>query len=321
MSDSLLHVVNFSGGLCSFWAAHRVKERYGTENMILLFADTLIEDSELYEFNEQASAILGVPITRVSVGLTPWELFRKEGLIGNSRFPICSVRLKREPLDDWSFSNIRTLGEEQQERFWDDGRSPAIHYVGFDWTEGQRTADIRREKPWWRWEAPMQEAPIWDKCRMEREASALGLKIPLLYRLGFPHNNCGGRCVRAGISHFVHLHEVLPERYLEWEAEEAITRADFITRGIEPLSVLKDRRGGQTRNLWLSDLRERIESGEQFPDNDWGGCGCGGATQTVPEMHAGALQQSAAMAMAEARPLQSTATERADGSAKEVDTD
>jgi len=31
-----LHVVNFSGGLCSFWAAHRVKERYGTENMVLL---------------------------------------------------------------------------------------------------------------------------------------------------------------------------------------------------------------------------------------------------------------------------------------------
>ena len=47
MPDRLLHVINFSGGLCSFWAAHRVKERYGPENMVLLFADTLIEDAGL----------------------------------------------------------------------------------------------------------------------------------------------------------------------------------------------------------------------------------------------------------------------------------
>ena len=33
------------------------------ENMVLLFADTLIEDDELYQFNRQASALLGVPIT------------------------------------------------------------------------------------------------------------------------------------------------------------------------------------------------------------------------------------------------------------------
>lgn len=51
MGDELLHVVNFSGGLCSFWSAHRVKERYGSANMVLLFADTLIEDPDLYGFN------------------------------------------------------------------------------------------------------------------------------------------------------------------------------------------------------------------------------------------------------------------------------
>ena len=284
MPDELLHVVNFSGGLCSFWAAHRVREQYGPENMVLLFADTLIEDSELYDFNEQASSLLQVPITRLSLEITPWQLFRQQGLIGNSRFPICSVMLKREPLDAWHARHGRTLYQSQQGAFWDDGKRPIICYIGFDWTEENRLNDLRQEKPEYRWEAPMQEAPIWDKCRMEREARALRLPIPKLYTLGFPHNNCGGRCVRAGISHFVHLYRVLPKRYLEWEIEETAARWDFISRGIEPLSILKDRRGGITNNLWLSDLRLRIDTGEQFPRDEWGGCGCGGATQEVREI-------------------------------------
>lgn len=256
----------------------RVKAAHGTDSLVLLFADTLIEDAELYAFNEHAASIIGVPITRVSTEETPWQLFRREGLIGNSRFPICSVRLKREPLDAWNAQHARTINECGQMRFWEDGKRPAVCYLGFDWTEGNRLADIRREKPDYQWEAPMQDAPIWDKCRMEREAAALGLKIPQLYRHGFPHNNCGGRCVRAGISHWVHLYRTFPDRYLEWEIEEAATAKDFVTRGIEPFSILKDRRGGETNSLWLAQLRQRIESGETFPRDEWGGCGCGGAT-------------------------------------------
>ena len=277
MAD-MRHIVNFSGGLCSFWAAHRVLEKYGKENLVLLFADTLIEDDDLYEFNEQAAAMLGVPITRISEGITPWQLFRREGLIGNSRFPICSVILKREPLDGWRRRNCLSIAEEQQQTFWGDNKRPCTIYVGFDWSEENRVADLRRELAGWRIEAPMTEPPIWDKCRMEREARAIGLKIPKLYGLGFPHNNCGGRCVRAGISHWVHLYRTLPDRFLEWMHEETETAADFRTRGIEPLSILKDRRGGIVRNLYLSDLKARIEAGERFPSDEWGGCGCGGAS-------------------------------------------
>lgn len=277
------HVVNFSGGLCSFWAAHRVVSKYGSENTTLLFADTLIEDPDLYTFNEQAAAILGVPITRICDGRTPWQLFREQGLIGNSRFPICSVFLKRELLDAWRIRNLIPVSGETQQNFFGDTREPCTIYVGFDWSEGNRVADLRRELAGWRIEAPMTEPPIWDKCRMEREARALGLIIPELYGLGFPHNNCGGRCVRAGISHWVHLYRVLPGRFLEWMIEEQETAADLRTRGIEPLSILKDRRGGTAKNLYLSDLKVRIDAGEKFPSDEWGGCGCGGATADNPD--------------------------------------
>ena len=268
------HIVNFSGGDCSFWAAHRVVEKHGAKDTVLLFADTLIEDQSLYEFNERSAQILGVPITRVCYGLTPWQLFRKEGLIGNNRLPICSVRLKREPLNEWMAENFELI--KDQGNFLKDH---ATVYLGFDWTEEHRVQDMRREHPEWLIEAPMQEEPIWDKCKMRREAEALGLPEQRLYSLGFPHNNCGGACVRAGITHFVHLYRVLPSKFLEWENEEAETIEEFKARGIEPLTMLKDRRGGVTKSLTLRELRFRIEAGEKFPMDEWGGCGCGGVAK------------------------------------------
>lgn len=258
------HIVNFSGGACSFWAAHRVVQKHGTKDVVLLFADTLIEDEDLYAFNEWASKQLGVPITRICEGRTPMQLFMDEGLIGNSKFPICSVRLKREPLDLWTRHNAMEMN--------------SILYVGFDYTEHHRLDSLRVEKPNWRIEAPMCEPPMWDKCRIIEECAKLGFPKQKLYELGFPHNNCGGRCVRAGISHWVHLYHNLPARYAEWEQDEQILIWNFRTRGIEPLTILKDRRGGTVQNLSLYHLRRRIEAGETLPKYEWGGCGCGGAT-------------------------------------------
>ncbi len=255
-------IVNFSGGVCSFWAAHRVVQQFGTKDVTLLFADVLIEDEELYQFNAQAEKVLGLPITRICVGLTPWELFRKQGMIANARFPICSVYLKREPLDLWHRQNAMEMD--------------SVVYVGMDWTEYSRLEDLRHEKPEWRIEAPMTEEPLWDKCKMFAECEKLGMKIPRLYTLGFPHNNCGGRCVRAGISHWVHLLKVLPERFLEWEKEELETQQVLKERNISnwQFTILKDRRGGKTQAMTLRDLRLRVEAGENFRNDEWGGCGC-----------------------------------------------
>jgi len=263
-------IVNFSGGLCSFWAAKRVVAAYGKENTILLFADTLIEDSDLYRFSDQCAAHLGIPITRICVGLTPWQLFRKEGLIGNARFKICSIRLKREPLNAWMESHYE-MDKSQSNAFFQDG----VIALGMDWNESHRVQQFQAAHPTWSLLAPMTEAPIWDKCRMIRETEALGIDIPRAYRLGFPHNNCKMRCVAAGISHFVHLLAVDPEGYNEWEVEELVTQDDFRKRGIDDsFTILKDRRGGTTKPLSLRDLRLRVEAGEKFPTDDWGGCGC-----------------------------------------------
>lgn len=266
------HIVNFSGGLCSFWAAYRVVQRHGALDTVLLFADTLVESKGLYAFNEQCSRLLGVPVTRVSRELTPWQLFRRERMIGNNRFPLCSVYLKREVLDEWLVAHFEM--DHRQNVMWGEH---ATVYLGFDWTEEHRTEEMRLAHPTWTIFSPMQDEPIWDKCRMQREAESLGLIISASYGKGFAHDNCGNRCVRAGISHWVHLFNTDRPAFEEWETEEWETAIWLSAQGIKPLSMLKDRRGGETRNLYLRDLRKRIEAGEKLPKHDWGGCGCGGA--------------------------------------------
>lgn len=265
---------NFSGGLCSFFAGQRLVQEYGPENVINLFADVLIESPDLYEFNERAAGVLGVPITRISLEISPWELFRREGLIGNDHFPICSVKLKRTPLNEWMAANYEL--DRRQDGLLLESATVAL---GFDHTEWNRVNDFQNAHPFWRILAPMTEPPLWDKCRMIAEAERLGFKTAQLYKLGFPHNNCGGACVKAGITHFVHLLRVLPAKFIEWELEELATQEEFRRRGIENwnFAILRDRRGGTTKPMTLRELRLRVEAGEKFPDNEWGGCGCGAA--------------------------------------------
>ncbi|MFJ8387733.1 hypothetical protein ACIQ9Q_25045 [Streptomyces sp. NPDC094438] len=67
------HVVQFSGGVGSFLAAVTVAERHGTAGATLLIADTLAEDEDLWRFSDAAAGFLGVPLTVVRDGRTPWE--------------------------------------------------------------------------------------------------------------------------------------------------------------------------------------------------------------------------------------------------------
>src|SRR5262245_7842898 len=136
------YIVNFSGGLCSFWAAHRCVQEYGANNVTLLFADTLIEDADLHAFNKAASEYLGVQLVRVSRELTPWQLFRKEGCIANNHHPICSIKLKREVLDGWADHHYEMI--DAQDNFL---KKHATLVIGFDWTEQDRLQRLRAQKP------------------------------------------------------------------------------------------------------------------------------------------------------------------------------
>lgn len=251
------HVVMWSGGITSWATARHVIAEHGTANVTLLFADTLIEDEGLYAFNEAASKQLGVPITRVADGRTPWQVFEDKRWLGNTRIAQCSHALKQEPCRAW-------LAEHTDP-------ADTTLYVGIDWTETERLPAIVKGWAPWTVDAPLIRPPYRDKRQLLDEARAASLPVPRLYELGFAHNNCGGGCVKGGQAQWARLLSVFPERYARAEAAEVKMRA-LLGKDV---SILRDRTGGTTKPLTLTVLRRRIEEQpDQLDLFDEGGCGC-----------------------------------------------
>jgi hypothetical protein len=253
------HVVQLSGGITSWATALRVRDHSGTANLTLLFADTLAEDEDLHRFLRDVEASIGVPVTRVADGRTPWQVFEDRKYIGNTKIAPCSVHLKQEPCRRWLEHNADP----------DD----TTLYVGIDWTETHRRPGIEHGWAPWRVEFPLFEPPLRDKQWWISEARRQGLVEPRLYALGFAHNNCGGACVRGGQKQWAHLLRVFPDRFAASEAAERRLQEKLGTDA----AILRDRTGGVTRPLPLTELRRRIENKAEpslFDELDWGGCGC-----------------------------------------------
>lgn len=254
----------FSGGVCSWAAAKRVVSRYGKEGVILLFADVKGnsdnehdgEDSDTYRFISEASLNVGAKLVTVSRGRSVWEHFFAKKMMANSRYPICSVELKREILDQWQNDNA-------------DPKECVLHF-GIDWSESHRLESVRKMRVGWRCEAPMCDEPYLSKSQMIDWLVSEGIKPPRLYAMGFPHNNCGGFCVKAGQAQFAQLLKMMPERYAYHENKEQ----EFRRLTGKNVSIMKDRRGGTTKPLTLKDLRKRIQSKQCYDLFEWGGCGC-----------------------------------------------
>lgn len=252
--NEINHVIMFSGGVCSWAVAKRVVERHGKCGTVALFADTKIEDEDLYRFLEEAALNIGIPLVKIADGRTPWQVFEDVKAIGSSRIDPCSRILKREILDRWVSVNAPN----------------AVLHFGLDWTEVNRLEKLRIKKSPRQVEAYMTQPPYIEKSGMLQQLKVAGIKIPRLYGMGFSHNNCGGFCVKAGQAQFEKLFRYMPDRYREHEEKEIKLRKKLGWRQ----TILRDRSGGETKSLTLKDFRLRLEAGNQFDHHDFGGCGC-----------------------------------------------
>lgn len=285
------HVVMFSSGAGSAVAGFRVADCFGTDDLTLLFADVNGEHGDNYRFLREAAEWVGGELVVLdNGGKTIWQVFSEVKFLGNSRVDPCSRVLKREPMREWLEENC-------------DPQDTTV-YLGFDWTEHHR---LKRAEPFWepwRVEAPLCWEPVMDKGEALALLSNAGVEPPWLTRQGFPHANCGGGCVKAGIKQFKALLRVAPDEYAKWEWNEERQRAE-----LGDVAMLVDRTlVGILRHERLSerDVARRVVDGKEewfvvatdeplpkrvplslrqlrlslaeqpglFADEDWGGCNC-----------------------------------------------
>lgn len=253
------HVVMYSGGIGSWMAAKRVVEQYGTDDVQLLFTDTLIEDEDLYRFLSETSDELGAELIWLKDGRDPWQVFKDVRWIGNSRIAQCSHLLKQKVSREWIDRHYTP--------------EDVTLYVGIDWTEIHRLPSIVKHWQPYTIKAPMTKQPYLDKTDMFRELQKVGIKKPRLYEMGFSHNNCGGFCVRAGQGHFINLLKQKRDLYLYHEGKEQEMR-NYLGR--DDVSILTRTVKGIEETFTLRQLREEYESGlgNQIDMFDIGGCGC-----------------------------------------------
>jgi hypothetical protein len=261
------HFISLSGGTASAVAADRVLTRYGRNDTVLWFADTMWEDEDLYRFLSDLEAYWEKTIVRYTNGQTPLEVASKKSIIPNNKIAPCSLELKIKP----GLEFVAKLAKE----------GPVTVHMGLDFTEMHRGA-----KPKESYESiegvsfdlPLLWKPIANPPH-RKVTESWGIKTPRLYDLGFPHNNCGGRCVRQGIREWVRLKATFPERFKEVKEWEAAQRAKGGPRA--KYSIAKNQSGSKVFSLPLDELERRYAQGQQLflgsepSQEDAFGCFCG----------------------------------------------
>jgi hypothetical protein len=172
-----LHVVQYSGGIGSWAATQCVIAEHGTDHLVLLTADTRVEDPDLWRFVRDSTVHVGVEPTIVADGLTPFEVFHDQRFLGNS------VSRPAQP----SSSNDPAGHDSPCTPTWrtqcctsaSTGRKPAVSRRSN--TAGHRGGCGSR-----------CVTPYLSKEDMLDAARAAGLTPPRLYELGFSHNNFSG---------------------------------------------------------------------------------------------------------------------------------
>ena len=236
-----------SGGTASAVAADRVLKRYGAEDTTLWFADTSWEDEDLYRFLIDLEEYWGVTIVRYTDGRTPLEVAEKQNIIPNQKIAPCSQVLKTRPFKAY----IKDLPK------------PLTVHLGLDFTEMHRATRPKLEYE--KLSGVTVDLPLlWEpvaKPPHRYTVEEWGIETPRLYKLGFPHNNCGGRCVRQGIKEWLRLKHTFPDRFTEvadWEQEQRAkggARADY--------AIARDQSRGRATALPLYDIP--MVKGEQLP--------------------------------------------------------
>lgn len=208
------HIIFFSGGKSSFSVADYVKTHYPYDNIVLYFTDTLWENEDLYRFIDEASDKLMLPMLTHSMGLNPIQLMFEKRLVFNSMIGDCSKILKMKVARDFLKKGVIPKIQKWRNKKYlkdEDFVTDATLYFGIGFEEMHREGPIR--KNWKPFDVGM---PLIDNMiNNDAVLKKYNIRQPVLYDYGFSHNNCNGRCVKAGMGHYRNLKAKMPEVFDE----------------------------------------------------------------------------------------------------------
>lgn len=172
------HLIWFSCGAASAVAAKLGVGAYGSRCEIV-YCDTMAtEHPDNRRFFEDVERWIGRPITviRSAKYATIDEVFERTKYMAGIAGARCTTELKKLPREAFQHP--------------DD-----VHVFGYTAEEGKRAVDFEERNPSLRVDWILIEQNI-NKDRCLSILSAAGIALPMMYGLGFDHNNCLG-CVKS----------------------------------------------------------------------------------------------------------------------------
>lgn len=255
------HVVSVGGGISStYLLLDKVLSKYGRRNVVPVICALEDENPDVWRLCDAVEKECRVKIQRihgiVQAGaihwtkkpIRTWDIYFFTGMMGNPFADPCSRMLKRELMAAFMKKNFKP-------------EDTTLH-VGITAHEIDRMLAIHANwtRQGWKVEADLLDAPeLTREKQMELCQEKFGF-VPILYRLGFQHNNCGGFCIKAGKGQFARLLWHFRPAYLEHERMELLHQQTFAHTS----TIMRDewtragKRGADP--LTLRAFRERMEA-------------------------------------------------------------
>ena len=266
------YILSLSGGVASAVAAERAIQRYGRNRVTLWFADVLWEGEDNYRFINDCMQRWGGRLYTYRDGRTPLQVAEDKSIIPNQKHAPCSLILKVQPFTAWLWRQPK----------------PVTVLIGLDWKEQHRIDERNR----WHRKAGKTRPPTGYAKRVhgvyedyplnwrpiefrpyQEVVRSWGIEPPRMYAAGFPHANCGGRCVKQGVKEWHRLRHWQPARFAEVRDWEQAQRAKGGARAT--YAIARDARGGEVKPLTLAELEAREMPADTAPSqDDMFGCMC-----------------------------------------------
>jgi 3'-phosphoadenosine 5'-phosphosulfate sulfotransferase (PAPS reductase)/FAD synthetase len=217
----------FSAGAASACAAKLALER--DPSTVVARCIVLNEHPDNDRFAADVARWLGVEVVnlRSRKYRDAWEVWERRRYLNGTGGALCTTEMKKK---------VR----------WDFEQPGDVNVFGITWDEDHRAVGrFESNNPEVIARYPLIEER-WTKGRCLYEIERAGIDLPVMYRLGYDHNNCIP-CVKGGRGYFAAIREDFPEAFARMAAIEERLGASCINgqplRTL-PLDIGPDRRSG-----------------------------------------------------------------------------